>query len=632
MSRRRFGSGCLHREANRPPLTMNGPHQRSVKRIGSLRSSQIITTYGPGALIDLPRVSAIVASLDTWRPKPNPDREIIEPRLSAKIKATTGLPRADLYPPPADDELRFLGVSRGGYVGMRRFPEWFVAQTESQEQRNISGRFRTSRRLVQLRDLDHRDRFDAKPVVATRFVRACPRGHVDDLDWRAFVHGEHPCSRPLWLDESTASGDLSDLVVRCECGKTRRLADAADRSLNSLGKCSGSRPWLGKMAGEHCGQPSRLLVRTATNAYFPKIVRVVSIPETKKPIDQAVEEQWGALQSVNSIEFLEQAALYVPGVRTLRERYGDEELFRAVERKRSGGSENLSVKQLEVNAFIQAPEGFGDDIPIDDNFHARRLPDEVWRKTGLTDFIDRVVQLHRLREVSALMGFTRLEAAMPDINGEYETDVETAALDENPWWFPTVENRGEGIFLLLDSDAVEDWSGLSAVAHRVEGLDVGHKRWLEKRGGKGPRFPGGQYILLHTLAHLLMQSVAIRCGYPAATIRERIYLGDKQYGILLYTSSPDADGTLGGLVQQARHIERHLTRALVSGHLCSSDPICAQHSPGESIEERWLHGAACHSCCLISETSCEMRNEYLDRALVVPTLHSKDAAFFRDFK
>ena len=632
MSKRRFGSGCLHREANRPLLTMSGPQQKKVKRIGSLRSSQIITTYGPGALIDLPRVSAIVASLDTWWPKPNADREIIEPRLSAKLKAMTGLPRAELYPPPADDELRFHGGTRGSYVGMRRFPEWFVAQTASHGQGNVAGRFRTSRRLVQLRDLDARDRFDGKPVVATRFVRACPRGHVDDLNWRAFVHGSSPCHRPLWLDESTASGDLSDLVVRCDCGKTRRLAEAADRSLNSLGKCSGGQPWLGKMASEHCGQPSRLLVRTATNAYFPKIVRVVSIPETQKPIDQAVEEQWQAFQAVDSIERLEQAALFVPGVRKARDRFGDEDLVQAVERNKSGDAANLSVKQLEVNAFVEAPEGYGDDIPIDDNFHARKLPTEVWRKSGLTDFIDRVVQLHRLREVSALAGFTRLESAMPDINGEYETDVETAALDEDPWWFPAVENRGEGIFLLLDSEAVEDWSGRSAVTERVEGLRVGHKRWLANRQGKGPRFPGGPYILLHTLSHLFMQSVAIRCGYPAATIRERIYLGENEYGILLYTASPDADGTLGGLVQQARHIESHLTRALVAGRLCSSDPICAQHTPGESLEGRWLHGAACHGCSLIAETSCEMRNEYLDRALVVPTLDTPGAAFFRDFR
>src|SRR5271157_4036211 len=122
----------------------------------------------------------------------------------------------------------------------------------------------------------------------------------------------------------------------------------------------------------------------------------------------------------------------------------------------------------------------------------------------------------------------------------------------------------------------------------------------------------------------------MRCGYPASSIRERIYadIEAERFGILLYTGSPDAEGTLGGLVQEAHHIESHLTYALRTGALCSNDPICAQHAPGVSMESRWLHGSACHGCALVAETSCEMRNDYLDRALVVPVLGVPDAAFF----
>jgi hypothetical protein len=143
-------------------------------------------------------------------------------------------------------------------------------------------------------------------------------------------------------------------------------------------------------------------------------------------------------------------------------------------------------------------------------------------------------------------------------------------------------------------------------------------------------FPGGPYILLHTLSHLLLQSLSMRCGYPASSIRERIYSDPAggRFGLLLYTGSPDADGTLGGLVQEARHLEDHLAHALRLGALCSNDPICAHHSPGKSIEGRWLHGAACHGCALVAEPSCEMRNDYLDRGLVVPILGEPDAALF----
>jgi hypothetical protein len=176
---------------------------------------------------------------------------------------------------------------------------------------------------------------------------------------------------------------------------------------------------------------------------------------------------------------------------------------------------------------------------------------------------------------------------------------------------------------------VKAWLERGEVRKRLDSLIAGHRRWAEARKAERP-FPGGPYVLLHTLSHLLIQSLAMRCGYPASSIRERVYADEPggRYGVLLYTGTPDAEGTLGGLVQQARHIEEHLAQALRTGALCSHDPICSQHSPGESLENRWLHGAACHGCALVAETSCEMRNDYLDRALVVPVLGLTGAAFF----
>ena len=270
-----------------------------------------------------------------------------------------------------------------------------------------------------------------------------------------------------------------------------------------------------------------------------------------------------------------------------------------------------------------------DDVPVDPDFHARKLPDSAWRRTQRFDAVEAVVQLHRLREVRALTGFSRFEAVTPDIHGEYDSDVELAQIAIEPEWFPAVENRGEGVFVQLRASAVDAWLDRPAVKERLDRLLKGHRRWMEQRESERS-FPAGPYVLLHSLSHLLIQSLAMRCGYPASSIRERVYAeyDAGNYGVLLYTASPDADGTLGGLVQQARHIEDHLIQALQAGELCSNDPICAGHEPGESIEGRWLHGAACHGCALIAETSCEMRNDYLDRALVVPVMGEPDAAFF----
>src|SRR5690606_385542 len=139
-----------------------------------------------------------------------------------------------------------------------------------------------------------------------------------------------------------------------------------------------------------------------------------------------------------------------------------------------------------------------------------------------SDGIASVVQLHRLREVVALVGFTRLEAVSPDVNGEYESDVERAQLAQEPKWFPAVENRGEGMFVQLHAEAVQSWLARPAVKTRLDALAGGHARWAKERKSKRA-FPGGPYVLLHTLSHLLLQSLAMCCGYPTSSPGQRLH-------------------------------------------------------------------------------------------------------------
>ena len=586
---------------------------------GQLRQSQVITTYGPGALIDLPEDAAIVGGLETW-PNPSTLEEIVDPRLSGLLQSLTDVPYPRMYAPPPQPEEPWL-AGRG--IGAWRFPEWFVVH----EADDGDGRQR-SRRLVHRKSLE-RGRFERRPVVPTRFVRACPRGHVDDLDWSGFVHGSGVrCGRQLWLDERGTTGDLADLVVRCECRKFRRLHEATEFDQRPLGNCRGKRPWLGLDTDEECNQPSRLLIRTATNAYFSQIVSALSLPDRGSAVERAVRELWDDLQIVENLAglgFMKKK----PNVTEKLLPFSDEEVMRAIEQVKRGDGSVRSVKEAELEALLSVPEGFGDDVPVDPDFHARRLPEAAWRRSEsrLSGGVESVVQLHRLREVQALIGFTRFEAEVRDIHGEYDTDVERADIAVEPRWFPAVENRGEGVFVHLRQEAVGSWLERPPVIQRLDELRGQHDAWQQDRRKQRP-FPGGPYTLLHTFAHLLISSLSMRCGYPASSIRERIYVEGGHFGLLLYTGTPDAEGTLGGLVQQARHFEDHLAHALEMGLLCSNDPICAQHAASEGMEQRWLHGAACHGCTLIAETSCEMRNDYLDRALVVPVLGLADAAFF----
>ncbi len=591
---------------------------------GQIRQSQVVTTFGPGSMIDLPDESVMVAGLEYWDQGP----EVIEPRLVAKLRDSLG--RADLRlvaPPPDADG---LDDSRRPGIACWQFPGWFITQGSAG---GDSGRATRSRRLISRSALTKGKFVDgsrkAQPVVPVRFVRACKRGHISDINWYDFVHpGASACRRELWFEERGTSGDLSENWVRCSCGAERPMTDATRKDTSALGRCDGRQPWLGPQIREECDEPSRMLVRTASNAYFPQPLSVISIPDRDEAISQAVDRAWEHLQYVEDLDDLVRDRRRKPPVSAALEGLSDDVVLEAIQARRGGqGSAEKSVKRVEFEALVAARDAIGSDRP-DGDFFARNLPRHEWDEPWMAD-VERVVLVHRLREVVATAGFTRFEASSPTVDGELEIGVEQAPLSRGEVdWAPAVENRGEGIFLQFDAEAIRRWAELPAVAARGRTLMAGFERWRLEHERSRRQFPGLPYLLLHTLSHQLITAISLECGYPASSIRERIYAGDYGTGILLYTGTPDAEGTMGGLVQAGRQIARFVQKAIDLGRLCSNDPVCAQHAPSDPQERRFLHGAACHGCLLIAETSCEQRNDFLDRALLIATVVDDGAGFF----
>jgi len=268
---------------------------------------------------------------------------------------------------------------------------------------------------------------------------------------------------------------------------------------------------------------------------------------------------------------------------------------------------------------------------MDSPFYAEMLEREVWdnHDPRLAN-VERVVLVHRLREVTAQVGFTRFDAVSLDEAGEFDVGVERADLSPEPEWFPAVENRGEGVFLVFRPEVVRGWIGREPVRRRTTRLLEGFRRWEKENPRLKRHHLSATYVTLHSVAHMLLARIALECGYPAASLRERVYaLADEgMYGILIHTGTSDAEGTLGGLVEAGRRIGDHLVAALDQAELCSNDPVCGEHDPAAEHDPLHFQGAACHGCLLIAETSCEQRNDWLDRALVVPTMAVPDAAFF----
>jgi hypothetical protein len=266
-------------------------------------------------------------------------------------------------------------------------------------------------------------------------------------------------------------------------------------------------------------------------------------------------------------------------------------------------------------------------------FAAKRvepLPDR------LASHFDSIVLVTRLTEFSALVGFTRVESA-GDLSDYDSVDPDRLVplMPGEATWVPGTENIGEGVFLRLSESRLSHWEASPPVLNRMAALKVAFEAFKNERPWIKVELSSARYFALHTLSHLLLRELAISCGYSGTSLKERLYCrasgggSEPMAGILIYTASPESEGTLGGLVALGRPtaFEPILRSALRRAMVCSSDPLCSYR---EVEKEAKLHGAACHSCGFIAETSCEGRNQFLERSFIVDTLGVSGCALFGD--
>lgn len=614
------------------------------------RLSQLISTFGPGAMIDLPTRSVVVGGLEQWDMKGNAFTTLAEPRLTMRLEQilkeqgrldqTANL---SLRTPPISANARD-GIPNG--VAAPVFPTWFVCE---QVEAITSGAITTRRRrLVRWQDLDSKGRrrfqFDdgrKSDVTPIRFVCACDNGHLQDIDWRWVVHGSIPCQEAMWVEERGTSADPADTNVVCGCGRHLSLQDTFQPG--RLGKCRGERPWLLDRDPAGCGDNLKLLTRTATNTYFPQVHTVISLPSEEDELSQLVEELSGDLAGVQTAQDVGQAKRFNPKVAASLGPYADTEIFERLQRIRDGAKSDASrsPKLAEFDTFANGNAEIGTNHPTA-KLYAQTLQRAEWADSSAEielSGIKNLVAVHRLREVSCLYGFTRFEAAPTGADGDIEDvqlSVRGAPISRDADWLPAIEQFGEGIFIHFDEAVIKAWLQGAATAHRNEKLLAGYYHWQKRFAGKAPAYPGTAYVLLHSISHALMAEIALDCGYPASSLKERVYALSSQKaageidrcGILIYTASTGAQGTLGGLVATAPRFAHILKSALDRLRICSNDPVCADHEPDDRSGDRATHGAACHGCLLIAETSCEMKNLFLDRNLLVSTMSGEGCGFF----
>ena len=614
-------------------------------KVGELRPSQIMFSFGVGAVVDLPNLSVMVMGLEDW----NTQRaiELGEQRLLAAVCKELGPQVKQLLSPPIppDDANLSSPFSEYARIGIpvAPFPSWMVCPKCRLLAPLQSGFFKLKEnpyRPDQTGYVHTNCPKSAKepPVIPSRFLVSCERGHLDDFPWLYFVHkGNTGCKGPLRFEEYGVSGSPSDIFVKCDtCHEQRPLSDAfGEEGKKNMPSCRARHPHL-RSFDDTCDRQMKTILLGASNSWFPITLSALSIPTGTNQLEQVVEQYWTVVGKAPNLVALEAILQALQAMGQLQElsKYPADEIWAVIEQKQTqpqGNGDDESVRDLKTPEWFVFSTAVGSaNTP---EFQLQRVKQPL----GYENYFAQVVLVERLREVRALVGFTRIQSPGDFVDsGEILTDYRVHLSRNNPRWVPASEVKGEGIFIQFQETILQNWEQSQQLQQYDQLAIVAHNKWCSVRSldPNIVKFPGIRYILIHSFAHALMRQMAIECGYNAASLKERIYskcVGEEKgpmAGVLIYTSAPDSEGTLGGLVNlgQPKTLGYHIDQALQQISLCASDPLCAEHTP--STGPTSLHWAACHACLFSPETSCERGNKYLDRALLVPTVLSGDFAFF----
>lgn len=548
------------------------------------RQSQLVTTYGVGSLFPAGDQSFMICGTDEWDESWSPPVE--EPRLARSLGVHT-------FRAPSSGQGR-------GDVPAVRFPTFHYCP----ECRRLGRFWEFNSKKMVCEDCGGRD------LTPSRFVACCEDGHIEDFPYFQWVHrGQErtDVKHKMALESQGASSSLADIVVRCSCGVRPYNLDGAfaRHALVEIKGCGGKRPWLPGAADEQCEKPLRTLQRGSSNVWFGAVRSSISIPPWSSPNAQFVTKHWTVLQHVpESVlepmlnDMVREAS--APGLSI------DGILDVVRQRKGLDSGHEPSDKDLREEEYRALIDG-NDGGPLD-TFRCSK----VGVAPEIRPLVAQVSKATRLREVRALYGFSRVTPMPTDT-----TSPRTARLSETYMpWLPATEVLGEGIFVRLDEGVVETWEKSEQAVGRRELLARSLDLRAKESGAPPVEAPGARFIAIHSLAHALLQELSLDAGYPVGSLRERIYAEPGQSGLLIYTASSDAAGSLGGLAALADEevFSRVLRSASSRAAWCSNDPVCCESGPSGSDG---LNLAACHACLLLPETSCEHRNIYLDRVSLV---------------
>lgn len=608
-----------------------------------IRRNQLISPWGVGSVMPLPNdESCVIGGLSGWD---NADQafRIYDDRLQAYLGVSS------LRWPPYYKESSNYGYSNGFSNDLKkeipvfRFPNWYYCPKCGHMEWVDPCDGNTC--IICPECFRHQK---TVRMVPERFILACPNGHVSDLPILGMIHGQNFDSQRWKTDpvfkkqhriiriSGGRSTSLAGIFYKCiDCKKEVSLATIIGQGAVAkyLDKCPGNRPWIGDHVECDCPAGKLAVVqRGATNVWFSQIFSSIYIPlnlhdGSDPAYVKAIEEN----KTMIDLFGTENGGAPVTCLTKIAQRRGlDLQILIATWEKRYAAAPTLSTPAIMSDSEYRYKEYLAlSNSCCSDNedLYVKSVPISKYSAV-FASYFDGVSLVTKLKETRVLVGFSRLNPPSKSI----EDAKKDLTADGSVSWLPAIQNYGEGIFLRFNEKAVAEWAKNKAVIERAKIVDKNYqKSGLPKRDLQNI---SPEYLLIHTFGHLLINQLGKHCGYGSSSVRERLYISSNQdtkmLGILLYTSSGDSEGSLGGLVKQGKpgKLENHVYVALQEALWCSADPICIE-SKGQGPDSCNL--AACHNCAILPETCCETGNRFLDRGLVIGVIGSDSKlGFFSD--
>lgn len=631
-----------------------------------VRKTQLITPFGIGALMDINNQSVIIADSEFWDEKASIDI-VTDSRLQTVLNAS------GFISPPIPKYNDY--VQSYEKISVKRFPKWYFApssrklkifsewESEMLEQNNDKLKFRFYRQPFSIRKNGQFE--DLSPV---RIFCACDHGHLQDFPWSEWAHQgtniskETASKHHLRLSSMGKSTSIGELIVKCDECKTGKSLNgifnkkSLPERFKKIGvKCSGTHIWKKQeeVVGT-CDRPLQVLLRSQSNIYYPAIRSSVNIPSDSIPLIQNIKSH----QQFNRIQ--KKLGQYEADEK--REEFSKERCKGWMEDIADDLSVNLGQIEKELKNYfldqyddtsaepdqsimeyrweefqlLTGRKGYSKQKNID--FNIKIVAKEKFSRYPFSRQISGITLVNSLEVVNALTGFTRIntfdsEAMLleeDERESKEDEDIRFVSLKRSDGKYVAIKNKGEGIFIEISQSEINEW------LLRIKGTTVERKILSREKNliyDDQSQYVNPVYFLLHTLSHLLIKELTNSSGYSASALKERIYFSDEQgtemTGILIYTSSSDMGGTLGGLVKQGlpENLFSTLNKAIEEARWCSFDPTCIDSS-GQGKNS--LNIAACHACTLASETSCENQNTFLDRSVIIGTLSNPEYGYFSE--